>query len=161
MTTILASLCYVRKDNATLMLLRNKRKNDIHEGKYNGLGGKLISGESPQECAIREVKEESGLLIKDPKMCGILTFPNFKDNEDWVVFVFSASDFETALGQDEEALNECDEGTLEWIPTNELKNLNLWEGDYHFLDWIAQGKFFSAKFIYEDKQLKDYSVDFY
>ncbi len=62
----LATLCYIKKDGKTLMMLRNKKKNDMHQGKYNGLGGKLKDGETPEECVLREVKEESGLSITNP-----------------------------------------------------------------------------------------------
>ena len=78
---ILATLCYVKHDGCTLMLHRNKKANDIHEGKWNGLGGKFEAGETPEECAIREVYEESGLSIRGPKLCGLLMFPNFKGND--------------------------------------------------------------------------------
>ena len=71
------TLCYVREKGKTLMIHRNKKDNDVHEGKWNGLGGKLEQGESPEECAVREVYEESGLLGKNPKLKGIITAPMF------------------------------------------------------------------------------------
>ena len=79
----LATLCYVtdKKTNSTLMIYRNKKKNDYHEGKWNGLGGKFEQGESPEECAIREIEEESGLRVKSVTMKGFITFPLF-DNKD-------------------------------------------------------------------------------
>ena len=70
----LATLCYLQKEGQTLMLFRNKKKNDYHEGKWNGLGGKFEAGESPEQCAIREVYEESGLTMIKPEMAGFLTF---------------------------------------------------------------------------------------
>ena len=75
----LATLCYVidKQTNSTLMLYRNKKENDYHQGKWNGLGGKFDSGESPEECAIREIEEESGLKVKSVKMKGFITFPLF------------------------------------------------------------------------------------
>ena len=75
---ILATLCYVRHSGRTLMLHRIKKEKDMHEGKWNGLGGKMLDGETPEECVIREVREESGLTIKNPKLRGILTFPKFE-----------------------------------------------------------------------------------
>ena len=72
-----ATLCYVKNGNKTLMLHRIKKENDIHEGKWNGLGGKMEAGETPEECVIREVREESGLQIQNPALRGVLTFPNF------------------------------------------------------------------------------------
>jgi ADP-ribose pyrophosphatase YjhB (NUDIX family) len=80
----------------------NKKANDIHEGKWNGLGGKFEAGETPEKCVIREVYEESGLLIREPKLCGLLVFPRFKGN-DWYVFVFTADDFSGELIDSPEA----------------------------------------------------------
>jgi len=70
----------------------NKKANDIHEEKWNGLGGKFEAGETPEECVVRDVLEESGLSIRDPLYCGLLVFTNFKSN-DWYVFVFAATEF--------------------------------------------------------------------
>ena len=138
----------------TLMLHRTKKKNDVHEGKWNGLGGKFETGETPEECAIREVKEESGLLMKNPRMHGFITFPMFDGKKDWYVFLFTASKFEGEL-------IDSHEGKLEWIPNEELLKLNLWEGDRIFIPWLFQEKFFSAKFVYEDGNLVSHSVEFY
>ena len=124
-----AVLCYVRKKGSTLMLLRNKKENDIHNGKYNGLGGKLEPGESPQDCVKREVLEESGLKIKDPLLRGILSFPFFDGENDWLVFVFTADKFSGVQ-------KKCSEGHLVWVKNSELLNLNLWQGDYIFLKYI-------------------------
>ena len=151
----LATLCYIRQNNQTLMLHRCKKENDIHEGKWNGLGGKFEAHESPEDCVIREVQEESGLLIKSPKLHGFISFPRFKDNEDWYVFVFTAAEFE---GQ----IIDSPEGDLKWIEDDNLLSLNLWEGDHLFLDWIYSGKgFFSATICYENKELQSHSVHFH
>ena len=152
----LATLCYVKdkKNNATLMLHRIKKENDVQQDKWNGLGGKFYRGESAEDCVIREVKEESGLNISSPKMHGFISFPNFDGMHDWHVFIFSADNFSGEL-------IDSSEGKLEWIDNKKLYELNLWEGDEIFLKWIEEGKFFSAKFIYEDKKLIDYSVNFY
>ena len=84
----LATLCYVRHDNRTLMIHRIKKPNDMHQGKWNGLGGKLEAGETPEECAVREIYEESGLLAHSLLLKGFLTFPGFANEEDWYTFVF-------------------------------------------------------------------------
>jgi 8-oxo-dGTP diphosphatase len=136
------------------MLHRIKKKHDIHEGKWNGLGGKLEKGETPEECVIREVKEESGLTIIEPRLRGFITFPDFDGKNDWYVYVFTAGKFEGDL-------IESDEGKLEWIPEPELLKLNLWEGDKIFLDWLLEDRFFSAKFNYENGEFVDYKVVFY
>ena len=152
----LATLCYItdKKRNSTLMLHRIKKENDYHQGKWNGLGGKLNKGESPEECAIREIKEESGLTVKNPALKGFLTFPNFDGIDDWYVFVFTFDEFEGKL-------IDSPEGRLEWIPNDKLTSLNLWEGDKIFLDWIFSNKMFSAKFNYENGDFVDYTVNFY
>lgn len=150
---ILATLCYVKHDGCTLMVHRNKKANDIHEGKWNGLGGKFEAGETPEECVIREVQEESGLSIRDPKLCGLLMFPRFKGN-DWYVFVFSANEF---TGE----LIDSPEGTLAWIPDDRILDLQLWESDHLFLQWIREGKFFSARFVYTGDRMCEYDVVFH
>ena len=151
----LATLCYIQQDNQTLMLHRIKKENDIHQGKWNGLGGKFEQGESPEECVIREVKEESGLDIKNPILRGIITFPLFKDQEDWYVFVYTTNQFTGNV-------IDSPEGKLAWIDDQELLSLNLWPGDYIFLKWIyQQSAFFSATFTYENKELISHSVIFH
>lgn len=150
----LSTLCYIKKDGFTLMLNRNKKKGDVHKGKWNGLGGKFERGESPEECVTREVLEESGLTIKKPLLRGFLTFPNFKDAEDWYVYLYEATEFSGEL-------IDCPEGELEWIKDTEVRNLPLWEGDYIFLDWLDKTQFFSGKFIYENKKLISHEVSFF
>ena len=150
----LATLCYVRKNGETLMIHRVKKENDYHQGKWNGIGGKFDQGETPEECVIREVEEETGLKIKSPRLHGLLTFPMFDGIDDWYVFVYTVDEFEGKL-------IDSSEGNLAWIPNDELTNLNLWDGDKYFLPWLFENKFFSAKFIYEDGKMKDYNVTFY
>jgi 8-oxo-dGTP diphosphatase len=150
----LATLCYVKQGGKTLMVHRNKKANDVHKGKWNGLGGKFEPGESPEDCVIREVFEESGLKIKDPHLCGFLSFPNFAHNEDWYAFVFTAHEFEGVL-------IDSHEGELAWIDDEELLSLPLWEGDLTFLPWLDGERFFSAKFVYIDGKLVDHVVSFH
>ena len=152
----LATLCYVidRMKKSTLMLHRVKKENDVHEGKWNGLGGKLEIGETPEDCVIREVKEESGLTIINPKLHGFITFPLFDGVDDWYVFVFTAENFSGEL-------IDSAEGILEWIPNEGVTSLNLWDGDAIFLNWLKEDKFFSAKFVYEKGKLKSHLVSFY
>ncbi|RJP62355.1 MAG: 8-oxo-dGTP diphosphatase [Ignavibacteriales bacterium] len=150
----LATLCYVQKDNKTLMLYRNKKENDYHEGKWNGLGGKFELGESPEDCAIREIKEEAGLTVKNIIMKGFITFPLFDGKDDWHVFLFVIDKFEGDL-------IDSPEGELDWIDNDKLSEINLWEGDKIFIPWLFEDKFFSAKFNYEEGKFKDYEVNFY
>lgn len=151
---ILATLCYIKQDQHTLMVYRNKKPNDMHAGKWNGLGGKFEPGESPEECVIREVREESGLDVRHPELHGLLIFPNFKGG-DWYVFVFTAREFSGEL------LDDSSEGNLEWIPDEKLASLNLWESDRVFLPWLESDRFFSAKFIYEGNKMENYEVHFH
>ncbi len=150
----LATLCYVMNYDKTLMLYRNKKENDYHKGKWNGLGGKFEQGETPEECAIREVFEESGLIVKNPILKGHITFPMFDGKDDWYVWLFVFKEFEGNL-------IDSPEGKLEWIPNEKLTELNLWKGDQIFIPWLFEDKIFSAKFNYENGKYKDYSVIFY
>lgn len=152
----LATLCYVtdRLNNSTLMIYRNKKQNDYHQGKWNGLGGKFEQGESPEDCAVREIKEESGLTVTEVVMRGFITFPLFDGVDDWYVFIFTADKFNGEL-------IDSSEGRLEWIPNNKLIDINLWDGDKIFIPWIFQERFFSAKFNYKNGQYINHEVSFY
>ena len=150
----LATLCYLKNNDKTLMLYRNKKPGDTHKGKWNGLGGKVEPGETPEQCAIREVQEESGLTTINLKLHGVITFPMFDGMDDWYVFVFTITEFEGEM-------IESPEGELAWIPDEKLLELNLWDGDRIFPPWLKQDKFFSAKFTYVAKELIDWSVNFY
>lgn len=150
----LATLCYIKHNGKTLMIHRVKKLNDMHEGKWNGLGGKFEPGETPEECVTREVREECGLTLRNPKLKGILTFPAFDGNDDWSVFVFVAREFD---GQ----LQDSQEGNLQWIDDTDLLNLTLWDGDKIFLMWLDRPGFFSGKFVYANGKLLDHSVIFY
>lgn len=150
----LATLCYVMDGNKTLMLYRNKKENDYHEGKWNGLGGKLDPGETPEECAIREVKEESGLSVRNPILKGLITFPLFDGKDDWYVWTFVFKEFEGNL-------IESPEGHLEWIPNDKLIDLNLWDGDKIFIPWLFKDNCFSAKFTYANGKYVSHNVIFH
>ncbi len=150
----LATLCYVRKDHQTLMVHRNKKANDMHLGKWNGLGGKLEPGETPEECVIRELYEETGLSVRSPQLKGVLTFPGFANDEDWYAFVFIVTDFSGEL-------IDSPEGALAWVEDARLLDLNLWEGDRIFIPWLDQPGFFSGKFTYRDGRLVDHTGVFY
>jgi 8-oxo-dGTP diphosphatase len=149
----LATLCYVKHNLHTLMIHRVKKANDIHEGKWNGLGGKLEPGESPEQCVIREVCEESGLEIRHPRYHGLLIFADFKQ-DDWYVWVFTADEFSGEL-------TESTEGHLHWIPDEEITALPLWPSDLIFLPWLEKGKIFSARFQYHGDEMLGHDVTFY
>ena len=152
----LATLCYVEKDNQYLMLHRNKKSKDMHKDLWVGLGGKIEAGESPEECVIREVYEESGITITNLKLKGILTFPSDGLNgEDWYVFLFAA---DYLLGD----LKQSDEGDLAWVDKNKLDELPMHKADPCFIKLLQEDRgIFSAKYVYVSGVLKDSQVNFY
>ena len=151
----LATLCYIKKDGKTLMLHRTKKKNDIHEGKWVGVGGKIEKGESPEECAVREVFEETGLKAEELKLRGLLTFPDFNNSEDWYGYLYVVEKFSGEI-------IESPEGDLKWVEDSKLFELDMWEGDELFMRWMMEDRMFYAKFVYdENEKMKDYSVTFY
>lgn len=151
----LATICYLDNGKELLMLHRNKKANDVHHGKWISVGGKLEAGETPEECAIREIKEETGLDVRLPQMIGVITFPEFTPGHDWYCYVFRVTEFSGDLV-------ECDEGTLEWVPYDQVPLKPTWEGDLQLTKWVLEHRpFFSAKFSYQNQHLTDQSVVFY
>ena len=137
----ISTICYIRKGDACLMLHRTKKEHDVNEGKWIGVGGKLKSGESPEECICREVREETGFTLLGYKLRGIITFSS-EGWEDELIFVYTADEFTGRL-------TDCDEGELKWIPLNEIMSLNLWEGDRIFLKLLMEDSpMFSIKLSY-------------
>ena len=133
-----STLCYIEKDGCFLMLYRNKKKDDPCEGKWVGVGGKFEPGETPEECLLREVWEETGLKLTEYRFCGIVHFVSDTwPDED--MYLYTASGFE---GKDDFLNNsfECDEGDLRWIPKDRILDLNLWDGDKYFLVPLIEGK---------------------
>ena len=154
--TKLATICYIDNGKEFLLLLRNKKPNDVHEGKYIGVGGKLEAAETPEECAVREIFEETGLQATKMEMKGIITFPEFTPGHDWYTYVFTATEYTGSM------IEDCNEGELIWVKKTEIQNIKTWEGDYIFLDWLVKNKpFFSAKFNYKNNKFIDYTVTFY
>lgn len=153
----MGTLCYIRSGTKTLLLHRTKKKNDSMADYWIGLGGHvdIENGESPHECIVREVFEESGLVV-EPKLRGIITFRNTeKDKDDWYAYVFTALEHQGNL-------NESNEGDLEWIEDDKLQSINIPEGDRLFLQWLKENnQVFSAKFIYEGGKLQTHTVVFY
>ncbi len=149
-----ATLCYIQNNDKTLMMHRIKKKNDVHANKWNGVGGKFEKGESPEDCAVREIKEETGFDVFNLKMKGVLTFPEFDGKNDWLVFVFTAE-------TDSFDFIDTHEGELHWIDTDKILELNLWEGDKIFIPLLYQNKFFSGKFNYEKGKLISHNIFFY
>ena len=142
----MTTLGYIETRESYLMLHRLKKEQDVNEGKWIGIGGKFEYGESPEECMIREAKEETGLAVTSMKFRGILTFICDKQDPEYIC-LYTIDGFS---GQ----LKECDEGELLWVPKDEIFGLNLWEGDRIFFDLLQKDvPFFSLKLCYEGDQL--------
>lgn len=157
--TKLATICYIDNGKELLLLHRNKKANDVHEGKWISVGGKLEPGETPDECARREIFEETNLRVTEMDFKGIITFPEFTLGHDWYTYVFKVTAFEGKLISDEDSR----EGTLAWIPYDKVLEMPTWEGDYEIFKWILEDvPFFSAKFRYDSQQkLIEKAVQFY
>lgn len=142
----LSTLCYIEKDGKYLMLHRIKKTNDINQGKWIGVGGHFEQDETPEECLLREVKEETGFTLQDFRLRGILTFLA-DDFPAEYIFLYTANQFNGEQVQ-------CDEGVLEWIKKEDISSLALWEGDrvfFHLLDTTEN--VFSLKLRYEGDRL--------
>lgn len=143
------TLCYVLKDDQVLMLHRVKKKNDVNHDKWIGIGGKFEADESPDECLLREAKEETGLTLTDWKCRGIVTFLTNGPFEGEYMYLFTADGFE---GQ----MKECSEGDLQWVSRRFLDQLPKWEGDQIFLDLIWKDEpFFLLTLRYEGETLAE------
>ena len=151
-TPRLTTLCYIKQDGKYLVIHRNKKQNDENGDKWIGVGGKFEYGESPRECALREVKEETGLTMLDPRYRGVVTFVS----DEWgceYMHLFTCTEFSGEM-------TECDEGDLVWIDKKELLRKKMWEGDRIFLNALEERKeFFSLKLCYCGEELTDWKFD--
>lgn len=140
------SLCYIERDGKYLMLHRTKKVNDENHDKWIGVGGKFEEGESPEECMLREVQEETGLTLTAWRYRGIVTFVS----DEWggeYMHLFTADGY-TGL------IKSCDEGELEWVEKQRLLSLPIWEGDKIFLRLLdSEQPFFSLKLRYQGERL--------
>ena len=144
----MTTLGYIEKNDAYLMLHRVKKKNDVNQDKWIGIGGKFEYGESPEECLKREALEETGLTVTSFRFRGILTFICDLQEPEYIC-LYTIDGFEGEIG-------ECNEGPLEWIPKAEISNLNLWEGDRIFFRLFDENApFFSLKLHYEKDKLTE------
>jgi 8-oxo-dGTP diphosphatase len=152
METKLTTLCYPERDGKYLMLHRTRKERDANRDKWIGIGGKFETGESPEDCLLREFREETGLTLTDWRFRGIVTFVS----DEWpceYMFLYTASDW---TGE----LKACDEGELAWIDKTELYGLTLWEGDRVFLRLLEEdAPFFSLKLVYRGETLTQAVLD--
>ena len=140
------TLCYLEREDSYLMLDRIKKENDANQGKYVGIGGKFEDGESPEECILRECREETGLTLTDYRYRGLVTFVSDRWGAEYM-HLFTATGW---TGEE----TVCDEGELRWISKADLMQLPMWEGDAVFLKLLEDGEpFFSLKLRYEGERL--------
>ena len=149
----MTTLCYIEKEGKYLMLHRVKKHHDINAGKWIGVGGHVENGETPEECLLREVKEETGLTLTAYRLRGLVTFLS-DVCEPELMCVFTADAFDGEL-------IECDEGELAWVEKSDVLGLPTWEGDRVFLERLLSGdeRFFSIKLRYEDHGLLNFDIN--
>ncbi|MBE6638255.1 MAG: 8-oxo-dGTP diphosphatase [Ruminococcaceae bacterium] len=142
------TLCYIEKDGCYLMLHRTKKEQDVNKGKWIGVGGHIEENESPDECILREVLEETGLILQNCHARGLVTFVSDTFEGEWM-HLFTADAFTGTL-------QECSEGELKWISKEDVPHLRLWEGDRIFLELLTRDiPYFSLKLIYRGDKLTD------
>lgn len=143
------TLCYVLRGNEVLMLHRVKKKNDINKDKWIGIGGKFEALESPDECLLREAKEETGLTLTSYACRGVVTFLTENPEEGEYMYLFTADGFEGDI-------IECNEGDLQWVSREFLDDLPKWEGDKIFLDLLFRNApFFLLTLRYDHGKLRE------
>ena len=136
----LSTLCHIIQDDKYLMMHRVKKEKDINKDKWIGVGGNFEYGESPEECLLREVKEETGLTLLNYKFRGIVTFV-YGENVVEYMHLFTSDSFEGEM-------TDCDEGELVWVPIKDVCSLPIWEGDKVFLKLLEEDReFFSLKLV--------------
>ena len=144
---LMSTLCYLERGEEYLMLHRVKKKNDANHDKWIGVGGKFEEGESPEECILRETREETGLTLTSWRCRGVVTFLTNGPWDGEYMYLFTADGFEGEL-------KECDEGDLRWVSREFLDALPKWEGDKIFLDLLWQdAPFFLLKLRYDGDRL--------
>lgn len=152
----MTTLCYIEKDDSYLMLHRIVKKHDINKDKWIGVGGHFEQGESPEDCMFREVMEETGLTPVTYRFCGIVTFLSDMGTakEAWeYMCLYHIQEFQGEL-------KDCDEGVLEWVKKEKIRDLELWEGDRLFLRYMEERRpFFSLKLTYENGNLMEACLD--
>lgn len=152
MKSNLTTLCYIERDDSYLMMHRVKKENDINKDKWVGVGGHFEESETPEECLLREVREETGLELISWKLRGIITFITDVYPTEYM-FLYTAYEY---TGE----LIECNEGNLEWVKKSEVCNLPIWEGDKVFFKLLeSQEEFFSLKLRYEGDRLVETVLD--
>ncbi len=148
----LCTLCYIEQDGRYLMLHRIKKAHDVNEGKWIGVGGHFEADESPDECVIREVREETGLTLTSWRCRAIVTFVSGRSETEYM-HLYTADGFTGVL-------TDCNEGVLEWIPKQDIYDLELWKGDRIFLRLIEDPArpFFDLKLVYDANDILTHAI---
>lgn len=153
MKSNLTTLCYIENDDHYLMLHRVKKDNDLNKDKWIGIGGHFEEGESPDECLLREVYEETGLKLTQWQKRGIITFVSNEWPTEYM-FLYTSSEYVDAGEVNSGKLKDCDEGVLEWVKKEDVYNLPIWEGDKVFFKLLEENhEFFFLKLRYEGEKL--------
>ncbi len=148
----MTTLCYLERDGKFLMMHRVRKEEDVNRGKWIGVGGHFVEGESPEECLLREVQEETGYTLTSWRFRGLVTFYQEGYGTEYMC-LYTADGF-TGTPKD------CDEGVLSWVDKENIGELNLWEGDRIFLELLRQdAPFFSLKLVYRGDDLLEASLD--
>ena len=146
------TLCYIERDGQYLMMHRVKKEHDINKDKWVGIGGHFEQDESPEECLLRETREETELTLTDYRLRGVITFISDKWQTEYM-FLYTATGYKGKIG-------DCNEGTLEWIDRTDVYDLPIWAGDrifFRLLEWRQD--FFSLKLRYVGEQLTEVMLD--
>ena len=153
MKSNLTTLCYIQQEDRYLMMHRVKKEQDVNKDKWVGIGGHFEPEESPEDCLLREVREETGLTLTRYRFRGVVTFVA-EGYETEYMYLYTASGYAGTL-------TGCDEGDLEWVPKNQVDRLPIWEGDKLFFRLIADpdSPFFSLKLVYQGDRLVQAVLD--
>ena len=152
MRSNMTTLCYIEQEGRYLMMHRVKKEQDVNKNKWIGVGGHFEEDEAPEECLLREVKEETGLKLTSWELRGVITFGTDKWQTEYM-FLYTADGFEGEI-------TDCNEGDLEWVPCSEVYSLPIWEGDKIFFKLLQERKeFFSLKLRYVGDELVEAVLD--
>ena len=158
----LTTLCYLERNEHYLMLHRVSKQDDVNAGKWIGIGGKFESGEAPEDCMMRETREETGFILHSCRFRGIITFI-YADKDPEYIFTYTSDDFFAPADKNGKKqstaapmlLPHCDEGIFRWVPKKDILSLDLWEGDRYLLEYLLNDRRdpFSLKLCYDENDV--------
>ena len=149
----LTTLCYLEQDGKWLMMHRIKKEHDVNRDKWIGVGGHAEAYESPEDCLLREVEEETGLRLTSYRFRGLVTFVLLGEETQYMC-LYTADRWEGKMAE------TCREGVLEWVEKERVPSLNLWVGDLFFFRLLQLDyPFFSLKLTYDKDELAECVLD--